>query len=1176
MGSSDDRDQVKLFFDAALKINKDERARFLAENVADTSIRDGVEALLAEIDDSADNGHLSDSVGFPPIPCSIPDTDSTFEENRPLQRQFRTNDLLAGRFRVLRFLAAGGMGEIYEAEDLELKGTVALKCIAPNTLRNANAMARFRREVNLARKVTHPNVCRIYDIFRQTTGEEKSKQYIAFVSMELLSGETLAQRIRKKGRFTPEEALPIISQLAGGLEAAHRAGIVHRDFKPGNVMLVPDDKLGRERAVITDFGLALEAKLESHWTVDLTASHGIVGTPAYMAPEQLEGRQATPATDIYALGLVIFEMLTGVRPSATALHISDMLNASFDQGTRVKPPNAESKDIWERAVTRCLQRDPKLRYSSALDVFRDLSCESPDSSSVSQQILHPERSLVVKAVTVLVLLFAVIAVGLQLRSWMTKGGLTKVHASRKAVAVLGFKNLSGKADVAWISPSLSRMLQTELTAGDQLRVIPSERITQGKIDLSLTDEDSLSRETLARVWSNLGSEFVVLGTFLDMGGQLRIDLTLQNAVAGETITNISVTGPEQNLSELATNAGKSLRRTLGIADPLPDDAARNKASQSSSLRATKLYAEGLEKLHSYDSLAARELLQGAIEEDSNFAMAHAALAEAWRSLGYGDKSAAEAKKAMELSGNLSRENSMAIEAQYRNSRHENAQEADIYRSLFTFYPDNLEYGLSLGKSQYSSGQFQEANITLDILQGLPSPQGDDPRIDHLRSIVALDNGDYKKALVLAERVEARAQQRGARRMVAQALLNQCTLQSKLGDPAKATGACEKSRRIFSDIGDIGGETRVWGQIASQAANRGDARGGRIANDRQIALLRKIEDEGGLGWAMNVAGELSVDSGDYTRALDEYNETLKIYQKIGYQSGVISAYGNLGYVNALQGNLKDAVANDEQAIALIRQIKAKGEMDLLLDSLAEVFLDEGDVRDATKQLEEGFEVNSETGDKRIASYLHTARSKLLFAQGKLDESRREAELAIKACLERNDEQGAEERRLLLARLDIAENHHQDAIEALRKALSYFQSKKDEANEIAARAILIEALLGTPSKVSKQELMMLARVLPKTQNANLRLAANLQIARVRFALGDKKSSQELLTDVITESQSMGYESLLLEAKMVRAQIEIQTGHPSEGYTQMEQIAARAEANGLILIANKARSTSRSTPL
>jgi eukaryotic-like serine/threonine-protein kinase len=757
----------------------------------------------------------------------------------------------------------------------------------------------------------------------------------------------------------------------------------------------------------------------------------------------------------------------------------------------------------------------------------------------------------------------------QLPSWLIRGSSTRVlAATRPTIAVLGFKNLSSKAEAAWISPALTEMLGTELAAGEQLRTIPSEQVTRGKIDLALSDENSLGHETLARVRNNLASDFVVLGSFLDLGGQIRVDLSLQDARAGETITNISESGPEQSLPELANRAGARLRHALGVGGPSADDTVTLKLSQSTNLEATKLYSEGILKLHSYDSLSARDLLERAIVADPNYGLAHSALAEAWRSLEYRNKAVAEAKKAMDLSGSYSRESRLAIEAQYRNSTGEFKREAELYKSLFNFFPDNVEYGLSLSKSQYFAGEFQEANSTLDTLQRLPSPQGDDPRIDHVRSIVAIALGDNKKALTLAERVELRAQERGGRRLAAQALQNQCLLLSKLGESAKANTACDKSRTIYSNIGDFGGEAAVWGLLAFQAANRGEALAGRMANERQISLLKKIDSDGGLGYAMTVAGELSADSGDYPRALREYKEALEIYQKDSYQSGIISSHGNLGWVNSLIGNLAEAVKNNEAAIALSHQMNAKGELDLWLGNLADDLLAKGDLPGATKQLSEAFEVNQETGDKRAKTYLHTTRSKLLFAQGMLSESRREADQAIKLCLELNDDVGAEERRLLLARLDIMENHPQTAAKSLRKSLSYFESKKDDANQIAARTALIEALLAIPSDDSKREVARLAKVAPNTQNANLRLDANLQVARAQFALGDNKDAAQLLGEVISQSQRLGYESQMLEAELASAEMELQSDHYSERRAQINRIEKQAEAKGLTLIATKAR--------
>ena len=215
--------------------------------------------------------------------------------------RFRQGEVIAGRYRIVRVAGIGGMGVVYEVEDLELGERVALKTLHAGPGADEQEVARLRREAQLSRRVTHPNVCRIYDAGRH--GE------IIFVTMELLEGETLSEHLVARGRLAPDSAANILRQICAGLQAAHDAGVIHRDFKSGNVMLVT--RGSDTRAVITDFGLARQ----SGPALDAFASHGrIAGTPAYMAPEQIQGAALTPAVDIYALGVVAFELVTGETP----------------------------------------------------------------------------------------------------------------------------------------------------------------------------------------------------------------------------------------------------------------------------------------------------------------------------------------------------------------------------------------------------------------------------------------------------------------------------------------------------------------------------------------------------------------------------------------------------------------------------------------------------------------------------------------------------------------------------------------------------------------------------------------------------------------------------------------------------------------------------------------------
>ena len=297
-----------------------------------------------------------------PVPAAGPQT-------------FQAEQLVADRFRIVRFVAGGGMGQVYEAEDLELHQNLALKTIRPEIAQDERAIARFKREAFLARQVTHPNICRIFDLFvhRPPTVDGVAAPPITFVTMQLLTGQTLAERLRA-GRMPAEEALPLIVQMADALDAAHEVGVVHRDFKCNNVMLLPQS--GGPRAVVTDFGMAWRAGEDPDKRgTSPTLPGEILGTPDYMAPEQLEGGKVTPATDVYALGLVMYEMATSVRPFWAS---SPMASAVKRLTEPPRPPRELAPDIdfrWDAAIMRCLARRPEDRFQRAGDVVAALRGE---------------------------------------------------------------------------------------------------------------------------------------------------------------------------------------------------------------------------------------------------------------------------------------------------------------------------------------------------------------------------------------------------------------------------------------------------------------------------------------------------------------------------------------------------------------------------------------------------------------------------------------------------------------------------------------------------------------------------------------------------------------------------------------------------------------------------------
>jgi eukaryotic-like serine/threonine-protein kinase len=274
---------------------------------------------------------------------------------------FAQGDLIVDRYRIVRFLAQGGMGEVYLAEDCLLEEWVALKTLACTALDDERAAFRFKAEARLARRVTHPNVCRVLEYGVHTRRHDKTRaESIPFLTMEFLAGETLARRVERRGRLPDSVATMVIKNVVAGLQAIHACGIVHRDFKSENVFLVPDSQ--GQRVLVMDFGLA--RALDGSVPSTAPMQRMLVGTLDTMAPEQLEGKPPTRAVDVYALGIFLFEVLTGRRP---------FVNLAPEERLRARVPAVSTvvKGVdarWDGVVSRCLEPDPAARFANMNEV----------------------------------------------------------------------------------------------------------------------------------------------------------------------------------------------------------------------------------------------------------------------------------------------------------------------------------------------------------------------------------------------------------------------------------------------------------------------------------------------------------------------------------------------------------------------------------------------------------------------------------------------------------------------------------------------------------------------------------------------------------------------------------------------------------------------------------------
>ena len=352
--SPDRFERVQRLFEEAYEIPSGERGVFLERECgSDAGLRQEVEDLL---------GAALDSEGLFANASNAFDV-LTNPADRTLPHAFEVGETLAGRFRIVRYIGRGGIGEVYEAEDFELGDRVALKTLRPEHMTDVVHLARFRREVNIARRVKHPNVCKVHDVGRHTL----DRHDITFLTMELLGGKTLGDHLKTNGLFKPEEAVSIIRELAEGLQALHEKGIVHRDFKPGNVILVPE-RAGKLRPVITDFGLARSVHVEDRFAT-ATVSGQIVGTPGYMAPEQMTGGEIGPWTDVYAFGVMLGTLLDEGREDSRACSETDGVGI---------PCLADDLRLVAR---RCTLHDYRERFDDINSLLEALDTALEDGSS---------------------------------------------------------------------------------------------------------------------------------------------------------------------------------------------------------------------------------------------------------------------------------------------------------------------------------------------------------------------------------------------------------------------------------------------------------------------------------------------------------------------------------------------------------------------------------------------------------------------------------------------------------------------------------------------------------------------------------------------------------------------------------------------------------------------------
>jgi eukaryotic-like serine/threonine-protein kinase len=1051
-------------------------------------------------------------------------------------------------YRILEQIGAGGMGVVYRAHDEQLDRDVAIKVLPPGSLADEVAHKRFRKEALSLARLNHPNIATVHEF--------SSQDGVDFLVTEYIAGMGLDSKLAR-GALPPQEVIRLGVQLAAGLAAAHEQGLVHRDLKPGNLRITTDGRLK-----ILDFGLAqfVPHPSEMGKTITATNSQDTSGTLPYMAPEQLSGQTADARTDIWAAGAVLYEMATAQRPfqqKVPALLINAILNQAPESPSKV---NRAVPAPLESVILKALSHDPTQRQQSAGELAADLS------RATALEALQPKRSFALFAVVAAVAVLAIAGYFFFIHRKPVATVLPPA-SHRRSVAVLGFKNLSANPQKSWLSTALSEMLTTELSQGGELRTIPGESVAQMKASLALPDADSFSQQTLARIRQNLGSDDVVVGSFVPVGeGLLRLDLRLQDAVAGETLASISEKGSESEIDTLVGKAGAELRAKLGIGALSDAESAAVRASLPSNPEAARLYSEGLQKLRVFDSLAARDLLEKASALSPDHAPTHSALAEAWARLGYDSKAKGEAKRAFDLSSNVSREERLLIEGRLHELNGESEQAIESYRALWTFFPDQADYGLHLIHAQLDAGHGNDAESTLAALRKLQLSDAELARIDLAEGTIAVYLSDFKRCQTFADRAATRGRAIGATLLVAEALRLEADATERMGMSEKTIQLLSESRQLCLAAGFRQGAARALLMAGDQMLDQGDFAGAKKQYEDALPVFREIGDGKRIRASLERIGNVFYGQNKPREAESYYNQALKVDQGFNDPNDLASDYGNIANCLDALGDLPGALKMQQQSLAAFTQIGDRRGQGATLNNLGNLAVEMGELEEAKKDYDQSLTLAHETSYRRGEPYPISGLADVLHAQNKLADARNQYEHALALTQEMQDEDFSGQIRVALAVLALDESRYADAESLARQAAVGFDKSNSAGSGAWAHAVLSRALLASnkvgDARAEAEKAMALSHA---TTGESVRYEVVLADARVKAKSGKIAEARKELEEALASARKFGYRLYEYQIWFALGQIALPASSARDELTALEKDAT---AHGALLAAQQAQ--------
>jgi serine/threonine protein kinase/tetratricopeptide (TPR) repeat protein len=540
---------------------------------------------------------------------------SATETLQTQKRELTTGSTFAGRYQVIEELGKGGMGRVYKVYDTEIKEKIGLKLLRPELGIDEETIERFRNELRLARKIGHRNVCKMFDLNRA--------EGAYYLTMEFVPGEDLKRLIRKVGQMPSGKTISIARQICEGLAEAHGLGIVHRDLKPQNVMV---DEGGN--AKIMDFGIARSLSAKG-----ITGAGVMIGTPEYMSPEQVEGKEIDERSDIYSLGVILFEMVTGRVPFEGDTPFTIGVKHKSEPPRDPREFNAQISADLGRLILRCLAKEKEKRYQNTAEILADLS--QIEKGLPMTERIKPERrpltsreitvkfkvkKLLVPAAIILVLIVAAVTFW-QLRPH--RKVMPPSPSAKPSLAVMCFENRTTEQDLDKV---LVDLLTTNLSRNDRLEVVSSQRLFDILNEMGKPPGTSIDRSLATQIATRAGVRTMLMGSIIKIGDKIRITSQLSNVADGAMIASEQVDGNKvEDVFRMVDELSEKVIARLGISGAeaeLPSIADVT----TSSYEAYRYYQRGLEDFWKWRFDKAEENFRKAVDLDPTFASGYSYLA----------------------------------------------------------------------------------------------------------------------------------------------------------------------------------------------------------------------------------------------------------------------------------------------------------------------------------------------------------------------------------------------------------------------------------------------------------------------------------------------------------------------------------------------------------------------